>query len=146
MNWTRDLTTLYLPARRRAPRATANLPPCRGDVRQDRGRRRASRAVAIGEVAGKRLLKPFSDMVLFREIGEAGEFAVEGERDRASRPMALLGHDHLGLAAHLVHVVFPLDVFLGAELRLAVLEVIFLAIDEHDDVGVLLDRTGFAQV
>ena len=34
----------------------------------------------------------------------------------------------------------------GALLRLGALVVVLLAVDEHDDVGVLLDRAGFAQV
>jgi hypothetical protein len=41
---------------------------------------------------------------------------------------------------------FPRDVFLGAGLRLLVLQVIFLAIDEQHHVGVLLDGAGFAKV
>src|SRR5262245_42514181 len=36
--------------------------------------------------------------------------------------------------------------FLRAARRLGASEVVLLAVDEHDDVGVLLDRTRFAQV
>ena len=64
----------------------------------------------------------------------------------AGRAVALLADDHLGDAVDLLHLVLPLEVLLGAGLRLLVLEVVLLAIDEQHHVGVLLDRAGFAQV
>ncbi len=60
--------------------------------------------------------------------------------------MTLLADDHLGLAVHALHVLLPLQVVFGAGLGLAVVEVVFLAIDEHHHVRVLLDRPGFTQV
>ena len=50
------------------------------------------------------------------------------------------------LPCDLLHLGLPLEVLLGAGLGLLVLQVIFLAVDEQHDVGVLLDRAGFAQV
>ena len=44
------------------------------------------------------------------------------------------------------HVELPLLVFGRADPRFLVGEVIFLAVHEHHDVGVLLDRAGFTQV
>ena len=46
----------------------------------------------------------------------------------------------------IIHFNQPLRVFFGAGLRLLVLQIIFLTVDEHHDVGVLLDRTGLAKV
>src|SRR5690348_17636538 len=84
------------------------------------------------------LLEPFRQMVVLGEVEEAGELALETHLHGAGRPVALLGNDDLGLAAGLVHLVFPLRVFERAGLRLPVLEIIFLAEDEQNHVRVLL--------
>ena len=55
-----------------------------------------------------------------------GILLLEGEHDLADRPVAVLGDDDVGLA--------------GA---LGVLLVVLLAVDEHHQVGVLLDLAGF---
>ena len=60
--------------------------------------------------------------------------------------MALLADDHFGLAVHQRHIELPFLVLGRADARLLVGEIIFLAIHEHHDVGVLFDRAGFAQV
>ena len=64
------------------------------------------------------------------EVFESGEVGEVGEFDGAGRAVALLGDDDLGLA---------LDVFVFAV-------VVLFAVDEGDDVGVLLDGAGFAEV
>ena len=60
--------------------------------------------------------------------------------------MALLADDHLGLMAQAIHVLLPLQVLFGALARLGAAQVVAFPIDEHDHVGVLFDRAGFAQV
>src|SRR3546814_20162017 len=67
---------------------------------------------------------------------------------------SLLGDDQLGEAVGTLHVAGPglmrLEdlgvVALDRPFGLARCDIIFLAIDEEDDVGVLLDRAGFAKV
>jgi hypothetical protein len=67
--------------------------------------------------------------------------------------VALLGDDQFGDAEDALHFLPPLFIFLGrfrivvgAMLGLARGDVIVLAEDEPDHVGVLLDRARFAQV
>src|SRR5207245_6956569 len=69
--------------------------------------------------------------LLRRELAvlEPGEFGEERQLDGVHWPVPLLGDDDLGDA-----------------LLVAILDVDFLAIDEGDDVRVLLDRTRLAQV
>jgi hypothetical protein len=64
------------------------------------------------------------------EVFEARVVGEVGQLDRAGGAVALLGDDDLG---------FALEVFVFAV-------VVLLAVDEADDVGVLLDRAGLAQV
>ena len=64
----------------------------------------------------------------------------------AGRAVALLADDDFGAAVHLLHLALPGEVLGRAFLGLLVLEVVFLAIDEEHDVGVLLDRAGVAEV
>ena len=85
-------------------------------------------------------------MAVLREVAEPGELALELQFDGAGRAVALLADDDFGLAVHQRHVELPFFVFRRADARLLVGEVIFLAVHEHHDVGVLLDRTGFTQV
>ena len=88
-------------------------------------------------------LKPFKTaagkLILFigtgglSEVFEAGGVFDEGQLERSGGTVALLGDDDLG------------DSFeFGRNLVLAV--VVFFAEDEGDDVGVLLDGAGFAQI
>ncbi len=68
--------------------------------------------------------------------------------------MALLRDDELGLVMGLLHVLLPLlqrllvllRIVEVHVLRLALLQVVLVAVDEHDRVGVLLDRAGFAKI
>src|SRR5215204_5113433 len=69
-----------------------------------------------------------------REVLEARVFLDECELDGADRPVALLADDDLGR---------PLGLGVRVSLGVAVL---LLAEDEHDDVGVLLEGPGLAQV
>ena len=64
-----------------------------------------------------------------REVHELGVALEEREHDVADRPVAVLGDDHVGLAR-----------------ALGVAVVVLVAVDEHDDVGVLLDLPRLAQV
>src|SRR5690606_27526348 len=81
------------------------------------------------------------------EIAEAGEPALEAEFHRPDGPVALLADDDLGTPVDLLHDLLPLghafEIMIAGLLALAV---VFLAEHEHDDVGVLLDRAGLAQV
>ena len=61
--------------------------------------------------------------------------------------MALLGDDDFGQPEDLLRLVLPFRELVGFfRVRLLVGVVIFLAVDEQHDVGVLFDGTGFAQV
>src|SRR6478735_8231652 len=95
-------------------------------------------------------------MALMRlvEVAEPGEFGLEEQRDGAGRAVPLLGDDEVGLVVDLLHPLLPLvqrflELVLGLVadlLRGALGLVVFVAIDEHHHVGVLLDRAGFAQI
>ena len=63
------------------------------------------------------------------EVVEAGELILEGELDGAGWPVTVLGDDDIGDAA-----------------TVGVFVVIFLAVDEKHNVGVLLKRTGLTQM
>src|SRR5262249_11176133 len=84
--------------------------------------------------------------VFLGEIGEACHAGLELQLNGSGRSGALLADDDLGLAVYRVHFGLPLEVLFRAGARLLVLEIIFLAEQEQHDVGVLLDRAGFAQV
>src|ERR1700722_18039709 len=86
------------------------------------------------------LIRPLRQVGVLRQIAEAGELAFESQFDHAGRAVALLADDDFGLAVHQRHVELPLFVFRRADPRLLVGEVIFLAVHEHHDVGVLFDR------
>ncbi|MNQ76957.1 hypothetical protein D3C85_918090 [compost metagenome] len=80
------------------------------------------------------------------QVAEADGVRVEGQLDDADGAVTLLADDHLRLALQPVHVLLPLQVLLGALARFGAAQVVAFAIDEHDAVGVLLDRAGFTQV
>src|SRR5450759_3979603 len=67
--------------------------------------------------------------VLTRVVHELRVLLLEGERDRADRSVSVLGDDQVGLAH-----------------ALGVLVVVLVAVDEHDEVGVLLEVAALAQV
>src|SRR5690606_9985969 len=67
----------------------------------------------------------------FRHVGEAGEVPLEGDRNGARGPVAVLGDDEVGLGgAGVVFLVHALAV----------------PVQKDDDVGVLLQRPRLAQV
>ena len=67
------------------------------------------------------------------EVHEAGVLAHEGELDVARGAVAVLRHDEVGCAQVRTPVLLGLDL-------------VHRAIDEHDDVGVLLDGARLSQV
>src|SRR6185312_3687889 len=101
---------------------------------------------AVQPERGPALVGPVRQMVVGSEIAETGYARLELKFDGAGRAVALFADDHLGLAVHERHVEHPFLVFRSTRAWLLVGEIIFLTIDEHHDVGVLLDRAGFAQV
>src|SRR5580704_177304 len=78
-------------------------------------------------------------MVVAGEVAETRDLGIELQVDRAGWSVALLADDDLGLAVGRIHLDLPLDVLVGARPRLLVAQVVFLAVHEQDDVGVLLD-------
>jgi len=60
--------------------------------------------------------------------------------------VALLADDHFGNTIHPVHLFLPVEVLLSVGAGLLAGKIIFLAIDEQNDVGVLFDRSRFTQV
>ena len=60
--------------------------------------------------------------------------------------MPLLADDHLRRVGDFLHLFFPLLPLRRVVLRLASRQIIFFAVDEHDHVGILFDRSGFAEV
>src|ERR1700704_4309952 len=87
-------------------------------------------------------------------VGEAGDLGLELQLDLAGGAMALLGDDQLGELVDSLHVALPLLVALenlgivafDRALGLVRRDIIFLTVDEEDDVGVLLDRARFPEV
>ena len=89
------------------------------------------------------------------QIAEAGKLTLEQQRNRARGTMALFGDDQIGTVVGFRHPLLPLVhrrmVFFAIAVERDLLghllfKVIFVAVDEHHRVGVLLDRAGFAQV
>src|SRR4051812_27427234 len=87
-------------------------------------------------------------------VGESGDLALEAHLDLAGGAVALLGDDQFCKAVDPLHVARPFAmavedlgiVALHRLLGLARRDIIFLAEDEEDDIGVLLDRAGFAKI
>ena len=71
-------------------------------------------------------------MEFSRLIEEPGVILFPDQFDIADWAVSLFGDDDLGLSC-------KFDCFVG-------FVVVLFAVDEHDDVGVLFDRTGFTQV
>src|SRR6476646_10646063 len=89
---------------------------------------------------------PLRQMVVGAEIAKTRHGGVELQLHGAGWAVALFADDDLGLAVHQRHLGLPLQMLFAARPRLLVAQVIFLAEHEQHDVGVLLDRTGFAKV
>src|SRR6185312_15393905 len=80
---------------------------------------------AITSTSPSPLLEPFRQVAVLGKVEEAGELALEAHLYRAGRTVALLGYDDLGLAAHFVHVGFPLGIFERTRLGFLIPEIIF---------------------
>src|SRR5664280_430620 len=88
------------------------------------------------------------------DVGESGVFSLKVKIDLSGGAVAVLLDQQLGLVVNFLHLLLPilhsivmlLLVFKTDLLWLTVLFVILVAINEHHQVGVLLDRTGLAQV
>ncbi len=80
------------------------------------------------------------------QVREPCHIRLELQLHCARRAVALLADDAFGQPVHLVHILLPLKMFRRALGRFAPRDVIFLAEDEHDDVGVLLDGARLAQI
>src|SRR5579859_608329 len=87
-------------------------------------------------------------------IGKPRRCAVELQGHFADRTVTLLCDDDFAGAMDLLEPFLPIRIalveflfaLLGAPAGLGATEIVFLAIDEHDDVGVLLDRARLAQI
>ena len=110
-----------------APRVLVDAPQdiCSGKVRDDEASSPAREARAPPEAA--RLAH------VARAIFEAGEFLQEGQRDFADRPVALLGNDQFRFALLL-------------RPRFLVFLVNLRPNEQAHQIGVLFDRSGFAQI
>ena len=91
--------------------------------------RRTRQTAVRGVTAGTRTAAPPAAPTAAGVVGEGHVVAEKDEREVAGRAVALLGDDDVGDA-----------------LALGLLVVELLAVEEDDDVGVLLDRARVAQV
>lgn len=82
------------------------------------------------------------------EIGKAGEFAFKEQLGRADGAVTLLGHNHLGDIGGFGELFLPTCITVTEFFGCLVLilagffagEIIFLAINEHYNIGILLNR------
>src|SRR5713226_3302533 len=94
------------------------------------------------------------DVVVADVVVELGDLALEAQLDRPDRAVTLLGDDDFGEPGDALDILGPavaavVELVVGLVRpahRLGAADIIFLAEDEHDDVGILLDRARFAQV
>src|SRR5262249_14455184 len=99
----------------------------------------AAWAAAVHE-GGRWLLRSLRQPVFSRERGETGDRRIELQFDSAGGPVTLFADDDFRLAVHLVGVRQPFREFFPVGFqRFAHLVVIFLTINEQNNVGVLLD-------
>ena len=83
----------------------------------------------------------------FDQIAKAGKAALEAEFHRANRAVALFADDHFRLAMHVLHDALPLRHFFQLMIAgLFAFFVIFVTVNKHHHIGVLLDGARFAQV
>src|SRR6266567_4607437 len=85
-------------------------------------------------------------VTILREVAEPRKLALELHIHGACGTVALLADNDFGLAVRTIHVRLPVRVFRRAGAWLLVLQVVFLAVHEDHDVGILFDRAGFAKV
>src|SRR3954453_13023629 len=84
-------------------------------------------------------------MIRTCEIAEARDFRFERQVDRARRTVELLADDNLGATVRALDLALPIQELLRTLARLFVCEIIFLAEEQDNHVGILLDRAGFTQ-
>src|SRR6185312_11035624 len=84
--------------------------------------------------------------VFRHQIGEAREAVIKIKIDLVGRAVAVLFHQHFRPSMGAFAFLQPFGVIGRRGIGFARFQVIFLAIDEHHHVGVLLDRAGFAQI
>src|SRR5260221_13692246 len=109
---------------------------------------------SISRTAFAALSVLIGDVVVADVIVELGDLALEAQLDRADRAMALLGDDDFGEPGDALDILRPavaavVELVVGLVRpahRLGTADIVFLAEDEHDDVGVLFDRARFAEV
>ncbi len=86
-------------------------------------------------------------MPWLREVAEAGELTLERQANGADGAVALLADHNFGFAVQALHFILPRGHFVVLVITgLFALFVVFLAVHEHHDVGVLLNRARFTQV
>src|SRR5512132_2035104 len=109
----------------------SQMPSLHGWRSPDRGEPANSELLGVRQVLDRGALarRLLERLLLARPVGELRVVLEEDEADRAYGAVAVLGEDQLGAAG-----------ILGLGV------VVVVAIEEADDVGVLLDRPGFAQV
>jgi len=91
---------------------------------------------------------------VIRQVAEVREALLEMNIDGTDGAVTLLGDNDLGLVLGGLQprhesVVLGVELFLGlagVALRIRLVQVILLAIDEQHNIGVLLDRPGLTQV
>ena len=74
------------------------------------------------------------------EVGETGDFRIKLQRYRSGRSVPLFADNDLSLAVNGIHLRQPFIVIGCPWTRLFIRQVIFLAVDEKDDIRILLDR------
>src|SRR6516164_10845381 len=92
-------------------------------------------------------------MIGFGKVFEFRRFRIKTKLDSADRAVPLFGDNNLAKAVRGVKFLVPflilvicLFITVVRTWRLPSSQVIFFPEDEHDDVGILLDRPRFAQV
>src|ERR1043165_1688721 len=81
-------------------------------------------------------------VVVGHVVAEPGGLALELQDHLADRAVTLLADDDLGQFMDLIHLRLPGHMLRRALAGLLARQVVLVAIDEHHDVGVLLDRAG----
>ena len=81
-----------------------------------------------------------------RQVFKPGQVRIEVQRHGTGWAMALFTDNHISDTNDTVHSFLPLLVFVGVGLGFVSAQIVLLALNEHDHICVLLNRTGFTQV
>src|SRR4051812_15461433 len=111
--------------------SSESLPCTDGKISPSPAHRSQTRVkpVASGEIHTTCSLRTAQDATSGRQVRELRVALEERELLRSGRSVAVLRQDDL-----------------GETLLIGLLVVVLVAVDEHDEVGVLLDRAGLAEV